>query len=61
MRATRRRGAHEPHDASDEEAFMARALEVLNLALAGQMEARTIQAFLSGYGFCEVGGGGVGG
>ncbi|KAL8659396.1 MAG: hypothetical protein Q9202_007145 [Teloschistes flavicans] len=50
--------AHEPHDASDEEAFMARALEVLNLALAGQMEARTIQAFLSGCGFCELGDGG---
>ncbi|KAL8767287.1 MAG: hypothetical protein Q9203_006117, partial [Teloschistes exilis] len=38
---------------NDEEAFMKQALEVVNLALGGWMDARTIQAFLCGFGFVE--------
>ncbi|KAL8957704.1 MAG: hypothetical protein Q9183_005985, partial [Haloplaca sp. 2 TL-2023] len=41
--------------AREEGVFMELALDMVNLAMAGEMDLRTIEAFLNWTGFCEVG------
>ncbi|KAL8870980.1 MAG: hypothetical protein Q9174_003097 [Haloplaca sp. 1 TL-2023] len=38
----------------EEETFMEFALDIVNLAMVGEMDLRTIEAFLSWTGFCQV-------